>query len=201
MNKYLIYIPLLLLLSCEEKTEPQAIDFSNTEELQDRKKNRIKYSKTRSRDLVRHLYDQAVEKDPQLKLLENEIINFNAVNQDSLAQISEFIDYNNLYYASANNYAQQIKDSVKRKRILSFLSNSNSEYKNTISQHSEILNLIEILHRDLEDQNNIMKIVISETLMDSYQKNTPEIEPLESIHKKLIGLISKSEKYTKTNKK
>jgi hypothetical protein len=200
MSKYLIYISFVVLLSCDEKTEPQAIDFSNTEELQNQKTDRIKYSKIRSRDIVRHLYDQAVEKDPKLRLLENEIVNFNDIKQDSLAKIREFIDYNNLYYASANNYAQLIKDSVKRKRILSFLSNSNSEYKNMISQHSEIANLIEILHRELEDQSNIMKIVISEALMDSYQKNTPKVEPLESVLKKLQALISDSEKYTKTNK-
>jgi hypothetical protein len=36
--------------------------------------------------------------------------------------------------------------------------------------------------------------------MDSYQKNTPNVEPLESVLKKLKVLISDSEKYTKIDK-
>ncbi|MFT6338322.1 MAG: hypothetical protein ACJATI_005095 [Halioglobus sp.] len=200
MNKYLIYISLIALVSCESKTEPQAIDYSNTEELGGQTLELIKYSKTRSRDIVRHLYEQALEKDPKLKLLESEILDFNDIKEDSLAQFREFINYNNLYYASANNYAQQIKDSVKRKRVLSFLSNSKNEYKSTISKHTEVSKMIEVLEADLEDQSNIMRIVISETLIDSYQKNIPKIESIEYIDKALRVLIDESEKYTETNK-
>ena len=196
MNKYLFLVLFAILLSCNNTPAPQEVDFSNTEELQNPKRNSISYSKVRSRDIVGHLYKQAIEKDPKLMTLENEIFNMDEIKKDSLARYMEYVNYNDLYYSSAMRYAGAVQDTVKRKKILSMLNQSNIEYQKGITKQTDAVNSISKLEIDLADQRRIMMLVVSEVLMNSYQMEVPNIESLETINKKYKELINKTSSYT-----
>ncbi len=186
----------LLLISCFHENNKQEIEFSTTEELQFQKADVISYSIKRDRDIVDHLYQEALDKDANLKLLEKKIGNIDEDIADSLSNYNEYLNYNELYYTSAQNYIHQIGDSTKRAFIESYFTASNENFSNKISKFSNLPETTSALKRELKDQHVILKLIISEQLIKIYQENEPDLAPIKAVNNELLELINECKEYS-----
>jgi len=200
MNKSLIYIFLIILISCSHKTKQDEIDYGTTEELQQQNADVMSFKSNRGNNIVEHLYGEAIEKDPTLKSLENQMLKINNSIQDSLLEFNEYVEYNNLYYQSAQSYIHSLRDSLKRKKLLTYFNDSKEKLEIKIDEQGKVHGKISELNNDLRDQHTIMKLIVSEKLIDAYQNKEPKIETLQSIDEQLKNLISESKKYSTPKK-
>lgn len=200
MKRNLLYVILLILVSCNTVTKNEEVDFSTTEEFQQQKVDVISYKRKRGLDIVQHLYEQALEKDSNLNSLEKKILEINESVQDSLKEYTEYVDYNNLYYQSAYQHIQSIVDSTKRKYFLSYLNDSKKNFEIRITELNNLNKTKSELINELRDQQLIMKLIVSEKLINKYQENEPRKAPLKSIYQRIENLIKESEKYTNSKK-
>ena len=132
MTKNFIYLVLLTFISCYNKKAAEEVDFATTDEILQQNSDKISYKKPRDRDLVDHLYREALEQDINLMALEKRISNIKEAINDSLALYLEYVNYNNLYYDSAQRYIQTIKDSTDRKILKSYFEESKIKFENYI---------------------------------------------------------------------
>lgn len=69
-----------------------------------------------------------------------------------------------------------------------------------IADHRNLNNINSELLAELRDQHLIMKLIVSEKLINTYQNNEPSITPLKGINEQIESLIDQSEKYTDSEK-
>ena len=196
MYKLIFLAFLLVICSCNSPEQPYPINYSSS--TSDYQSNDIlSIRKSRDKDILHNLYKQAVKKDSQLQLLENELGKIEERSNDSLAVLWEFMDYNSLYYLSAERFAAGIIDSNLRSAVMAYLNKSDKKLQDKMAGHKLSATEIVALQTELDYQHMLMKIVITEELMQEYQKNEPAIEPLVNSKNELKQLIDKSKTYTK----
>lgn len=200
MTEKIVYALIVILISCNSKTETGEVDFSTSGELGSQKVDVLSYSGKRDHDIVKHLYEEALEQDSNLKSLDNKISEMNEVIQDSLEEFNEYVDYNQLYYQSAQNYIQSIKDTTKRNIISTYFSTSKEKFERRITEHKNLEKISAELEGELLDQHILMKLIISEKLINSYQNKEPVKTPIKSVNDEIRTLIDESKKYTNIKK-
>lgn len=199
MKIFSFLIVILACLSCQNPSDTAtAIDYSNVDEIKEQKINSdvLSFSKRSGDDIIQHLYKESLSKDPQLKQLDNQIARMQGMRNDSLSSINEYIDYNKLYYSSINKYVYSIKDSIKRNAIKSILSDSEDKSNMIISNYDSDRKRAIDLENTFNDQYFIMQLLISESLIQAYQKNEPDIRSIKNLNLRYQELIDQTEKYT-----
>jgi len=121
----------------------------------------------------------------------------NDAKRDSLHQFNEFTSYNDLYYVEADRYVSTIRDSTKRKAVRKILLDSKNKLNREMRMYDEKSEMSDALEEDLDDQYALMKLLITESLISSYQENKPNIESIEGLNAQYEAIISETEKYTK----
>lgn len=191
-----IFLALLLgFCSCQSPQEPKTINYASMSDYQNN--DILSIRKSRDRDSVKNLYEQAVKKDLQLQELERKISRIYESSKDSLEAYHDFLDYNSMYYISASNYAKEIKDSTMRRNVLKYLAESDRVFRSNTTNHRNLIIDIADLENELDDRHNLMKIIITEGFIQDYQKDSPNLETLENVKHELQDLISSSKTYTK----
>ncbi len=197
-----LFVYLSLIYSCktERKQEQDHTETTETPKaLQENKSSEYSLKKRRAdTDLVESLYNELVDKTPELHELESQIGRFDNQKEDSLQAFEEFASKNDEYYKSANTYTERIRDSLLKNRIRSILSGSEAQYANKISPTTTLIQQIELKELQLQDMHILLKLVRSLDIMEKYQKDKlPSSSPVRSLLREFEKIISKTDSLSK----
>lgn len=192
MLKKIAMFSLILLISCREnetihvsKEEPKAFEEKTIEIGRFRKGG----------DLVDDLYQELVEKSPELKALENELSEINP--RDTTAIFYNYDQKSDDYYNSVESHINGIRDSVMKQKMINLITKSNDKYT---SQKAELLSLIKTINlkrSEINDYHNVLKIVLTIPLIEQYQKqHLPNKSPFEKVIEKENQLLEKTKSIT-----
>ena len=188
MKKYLLSLlvtsSILMIVSCNgNKRENRNSEVENPEALQDDIK--LKSLSKRGGNLIDELYAELVEKTPELKKLETELETFQVTPSETQNVFYNYNGKSNQFYGNATGFANQIGDSLSKKRILALIKKSNEKYDSESKEINELVKQISNSQNSIQDNHNILKIVLTIPLIEKYQnENLPKKkEFLETIAK------------------
>jgi hypothetical protein len=177
--------------SCDNSPDREKSNTETPKALDDKSASYEIVSKRGNSDLIENLYDELVEKTPELKELESKIDNLNDSKSDSLDQFEKYDRKNNVYYNAAVNHIGQINDTVLRDQLKHLITSSETKYNLKISSHSNLLNLIEAKTLTLNDLHEVLKITRTLPLIEKYQNNNlPNTKALQGYLKQLDETLS-----------
>ncbi|WP_243346073.1 hypothetical protein [Parabacteroides sp. FAFU027] len=148
-------------------------------------------SKCRYDDMATSLYNEQVEKSPELKKLETKLEMLSTAKGDSTSAYNIYNRSNQSYYNSAKNHLNLIQDSLLRKKIESLINKSLSGYNTRISRHNALLKSIEAKESYLNDLHQILIITTTLPLIEKFQKdNQPSTQPIEGYSKQIDKVLN-----------
>ncbi|QSB25888.1 hypothetical protein [Flavobacterium sp. CLA17] len=146
-------------------------------------------------DLPEELYQELVSKNIELKKLETQLEDFNT--RDTLNIFYNYNGKSENYYTSAKSYANSIKDSILKNKVLDLLKNSDEKYNKKITELNQLVESIYQKQRDIRDYHSALKIVLTIPLIEKYQKdNLPKKSPFEKVIENQNLLLEKIKKNT-----
>jgi hypothetical protein len=179
----------ILFFSCNSVSEHESINHEEPKALEE-KSSYEEISKVRNDNLVESLYNELVEKTPELKQLESKIEVLEKSKNDSIILFTKYNQNNQSYYHSVNSNLVQIKDSLLRNKIKLLITNSLKKYNSQILKQEELLKLMDLKSVTLNDLHTILKITKSLSVIEKYQtENMPSAKSLERYLKELDGTI------------
>lgn len=164
-----LFVISMLMLSCGSGMDEResASKDSTFNALQDDKLD-IKSYRGKG-DLCEELYQELVEKRPELKQLEEDL---SALDQAAMKLKEMFNAYeakSNEYYLSSTHKAATISDSLLKTKILSLIETSQRKYANKTANLNALLKQISKNGARLEDQHAMLKIVLTLPFIEKYQ--------------------------------
>jgi len=192
MLKKIIFLSLIILTSCRDNET----NLRNAEEPKAFEEKSIDIGRFRKgNDLVEDLYQELVEKSPELTSLENELSQLNT--RDTVNVFYNYNQKSNDYYRDAKNQINSITDSVMKQKILNLITKSNDKY---VSQKADLKNLMNTINEKRNEINNYhsaLKIILTIPLIEQYQKqHLPDKSPYEKVIKKEDLLLEKIKNIT-----
>lgn len=192
MIKKIAFLSLILLISCQKNETVHR----NNEEPKAFEEKSIDLGRLKSgNDLIEDLFQELVDKSPELKSLENELKELKTGDKTDI-----FYNYNQKsedYYASANRHINIIRDSLMKQKILNLIRKSDEKYS---TQKSDLQNLVKTIDQkrtEIKDYHNVLKIVLTIPLIEEYQKqHLPNKAPFEKLIEKENQLIEKTKRNT-----
>lgn len=203
MKKYLLSLlvisSIFMIVSCNgNQRENRNSEVQNPEALQD--DIELKSLTKRGGNLIDELYSELVEKTPELKKLETELEMFQEIPSETQNVFNNYNGKSNQFYGNAKGFANQITDSLSKKRILALIKKSNDKYDSDFKEINELVKEISNSQNSIQDNHNILKIVLTIPLIEKYQKgNLPKKEQfLETLAKQKAlnkKIVEKTPKY------
>lgn len=137
------------------------------------------------------MYQELVAKSPELKALENELSELNP--RDTTDIFYNYDEKSNEYYRSADSYANVIRDSVMKQKILNLIKKSEEKY---VSQKTELEKLVSTIGKkrmEINNYHNALKIILTIPLIEQYQKeHLPNKSPFVKLIEKENQLLQKT---------
>jgi hypothetical protein len=195
MLKKITIFSLIILASCGRKETNNGNSKNEIPEaLQEGSIDLKRYAKWNN-NLTEELYQELVNKSPELKSLETEIEEFNPnETQDKFLKYNQKSDN---YYRSAENYAKAITDSVTKNKILDLIKKSGEKYSGKTIELNSLLKNIHEKQNSINDYHNILKIVLTIPIIEKYQnENLPTKSEFEKVIENENKLIEKTKKIT-----
>ena len=171
---------------------PKALEEKNLSEISE-------ISSKRGYDnLVDNIYEELVNKSPELKNIESEISRVHESTNDSLSLFHKYDGKNQQYYSSSNNHLSKISDSGVRQQIKILLDNSLKNYKTSTQRHNELIKTLDLKSATLNDIHILLKLYKTLPIIEDYQKKKlPGTTPIENLIDDYNKTIQKTESLTK----
>jgi len=148
-------------------------------------------------DIVSKLYDEALENNAKLHKLDDDINEMHHITNDSLKLYRKYASTNSNYWSTANNYIEQLSDSLLRISSKEFFKQFEIAYSHKILKHKAVLDTINKRSVLLNDKLIIMKLLISASMMENYQSNElPDIETMRRLVSEYDKLIKETTEFT-----
>jgi hypothetical protein len=184
ISTYLLsFLSLTIFFSCgdghsdhnasKKKETPAALQDSKSE---------ISYGRSKY-DLMEDLYEELVEKSPELKKLEEDLEAFKSKSDEITYKFNKYEDKSNSYYSSADYKITKIKDGLLRKKMAALISESKNKYSKNTAELKSLLKLISQNNTTLDDHHSVLKIIVTLPVIEKYQS---ESLPDKGEFKKLI---------------
>lgn len=188
---------IIIFTSCNEKPTAQTDSAEMPKALTD-KDNGIGYSLKKERyDLLEQLYDELLQKDTNLKKLEDQIVVVKSSKFDSLSKFQGFNGKNEAYFNSATFQANQITDSVLKKRIQQLIADKQAAYKKKMIQHLALVDTIHVNDKKIADLHRLLKITKTLPMIEQYQNKLPSTKSMESYIVEQNNVIEKQNRSIK----
>ncbi|MFB3387247.1 hypothetical protein [Flavobacterium sp. LAR06] len=192
MLKKIAFLSLILLISCREnetihvsKEEPKAFEEKTIEIGRFRKGG----------DLVDDLYQELVEKSPELKALENELSELNP--RDTTAIFYNYDQKSDDYYNSVESHINGIRDSVMKQKMINLITKSSDKYGSQKADLENLVNTINKKRSEITNYHTALKIILTIPLIEQYQKqHLPNKSPFEKVIEKENQLLEKTKSIT-----
>jgi uncharacterized protein YdiU (UPF0061 family) len=175
----------LTLASCNNTRTQDRPKQETPKALEDKTSSFGLVSKRGYDDLVESLYSELMNKNIDLKKLEDKIDELNKSKNDTTNLFDQYNEKNQSYFNAANGHIAEIKDSLLRDKMRNLISKNLTKYNSSIVRHNDLLKIIETKNLRIEDLHNILKIVKTLPLIEKYQHdNLPSINPFEGYIKR-----------------
>lgn len=167
---FLVFVA--MLVACNEKPKPAALQPETPKALSD-KEDVFEYgSKRGSYDIVENLYHELLQKDADLKRLEEKIDALYISEGDSVKNFNNFNQKNEAYFRAAQLQVDQIKDTVLKVQMNKLVAQNLADYKNVVAKHKALLDTIETQKINISDLHRLLKIVKTLPLIKAYQERS-----------------------------
>lgn len=153
-------------------------------------------SKRSGDDLAEALYQEAVEKSPELKSLEKDIKSVNEKNTDSLHDWYFFKGRNQSYYDAAERHVNSISDSTVKKLLLDKVKKSKEQFTILARPYQSLEDQLSAKQKQLNDLHEVLILQFSLKAMEEYQKNLAPRRPIENANKDLDQLLKRAHEIT-----
>jgi len=155
--------------------------------------NNISSLKRGYSDLITTLYNDILEKNKDLKALEDSVGKLKDATSEKTENINKFFENNQNYYNAAYARIEIIQDSVLREKIFEQLSKNENTFNSKTKKLTELLGDISQKQAELNDYYTSLKILITMKQNEDYQNNnlpdTNTISGLKSDYFKIIKII------------
>ncbi len=187
---YMAIFCLTLLYSCENRQKENKTEtrIETPKALQEDKLEIKSYS--RSGDLIDELYQELVDKNPELKKLEEDIEAIRLKSNEPIEKFNAYGARSNSYYSSANYKATAMSDSLLKNKIIAFISKSENNYIEKTTEINSLLKQVSENSSAINNHHTVLKIVLTLPLIEQYQKeNLPNTKEFKDIIKEQDKLI------------
>lgn len=192
MKKLLLLFVFTLFISCQKKET----NTKNNEEPKVLQEKSIDIGRfKRGGDLVDQLYEDLVNKSPELKNLEEDLQGLNS--RDTIEIFNNYDRKSDFYYRAAEGNAEGIRDSILKKKILNLISSSATKYD---TKKAEVQNLVSTINQkrtEITNYHTALKIILTLPLIEKYQNDhLPQKSPFEKVIEKENQLLEKVKQNT-----
>jgi hypothetical protein len=194
----LIVLILSVAVSCRNEDAPkdQAVVHETPQALKDDAVSEV-ISSRKYGDLVEQLYQEMVDKTPELASLEKD---YSAIPPQSMSLKEEYNKYNNKsenYYSTANAKTSAIADSVLREKVVSILEAHASQYALKNAELRSMMKQIDNQNVSLNDHHQVLKIFTTLAMMEDYQdQNKLDQGPFEKLMQAQQDLLKHTDALT-----
>jgi hypothetical protein len=203
MKKAFLLIPLIcsfLVHSCSDnKTKDHDTQIQDqTPEVLDNSKPEISsISKRYASDIVQDLFNEAISKDPKLKVLTEKMDEIGKIKNDSLKPLRDYFQNNDNYWESANRYIGQLSDSLLKNELKEIIKDLESDYRKSISNHNFVIKSLDDRTHALNDREILMKLLLTFPMITNYQKNElPDLNSLNNLMRMYDTIIKETDEYS-----
>jgi hypothetical protein len=127
-------------------------------------------TETRNENVLDLLYLDLKEQRPELKALEQQILEVDHAKEKALEDYTKYNSKNEHYYATANHHLATIKDSLLRNSIELLLNKSQYAYDQDNAAMALAAAQLENRSVSLHDHQEALKIILTMNLIEKYQK-------------------------------
>ncbi|MBF4463916.1 hypothetical protein [Flavobacterium sp. LC2016-12] len=192
MLKKIAMFSLILLISCRENETTQR----SNEEPKAFEETSIEIGRFRKGgDLVEDLYQELVDKSPELKALENELSELNP--RDTTNLFYTYDQKSDDYYNSVESHINGIRDSVMKQKMINLITKSQDKY---VTQKADIENLVNTINKkrsEITNYHTALKIILTIPLIEEYQKqHLPKKSPFEKVIERENQALEKTKSVT-----
>lgn len=181
MKLFSLLVCILMFISCNNTSNNESQN-NIPQALQDNTKPVFTIKSHSGReDLVDDLYNEMVDKDAELRKIDNLYKELRGQKKDSLEKFLSFDQKNHSYYQSAASYLKMIKDSILQKEIETILQNSKNRYQVKKGRLTALENVLDLAESSADDSHFAIKLLVTLRIMESYQENLPSSKPIESL--------------------
>ena len=206
MNKQILILLLaFLIFSCsnDRNSTPQQNNVDQTPEAlnEDKKLDIPSFSIRYDSDIIKKLFDEAVENNESLKSLTSNLAKAKEFKSDSLESYQTYKRNNLTYWNALTRYSNQISDSTLKNELIVIIESLKDKHSKRTAPLDELASRINSTEQALGDLEILMKIAVTEPMMGNYQRNEyPDIKTLEVVKEVLDGSITQIKPYTKIQK-
>lgn len=155
-------------------------------------------SKSYKDDIIEKLYSEALEKDPKLRELNEEISEISQIKTDSMRVFNKYVLNNDKYFYDIEKHLNKLSDSTLKIKSGEFFDLLEKKYKDQIKKHKNTIEILDDKAIILKNQSILMKLMVTAKMMQSYQENKlPDIKTLNRLVNKYDSLINDSDSYIK----
>ncbi len=199
-NVTLLLVLLIVLSSCFKKksrTEDTIVNNQTPDALAETKPYDIS-SKRYSKDIIAKLFDEAMQKDVELKVLNDKVELLYGWGTDSLQAYHKYSSTNSEYWSSANQYIHQISDSSLRKQYTELFASLKIQHSELTSENDTAVSILTKKKQVLNDYFILVKLMVTQQMISNYQKNElPDIKPIKGMIKEYDSIIEVSKSIIK----
>jgi hypothetical protein len=135
----------------------------------------------RDENLVEKLYQDLIQKRPELKQFELKMDSFSIQEPKTTHIFTEFNEKSERYYHAAENEGRGLQDTLLRKEVRLWLEKSRGSYKNQTAEWTSLLKALNDKDVRLSDYHHLLKIHLTLPLIEEYQKK--RLPPTEEVQK------------------
>ncbi len=177
LSSLLIFI---LLAACTNNTQQQNPPPEIPKALEE-KGSYLLITKRGGNNVLEDLYNELVEKTPELKNLENQIDHLNSSRIDFAEIFNNYNSKYTMYYSEANQAMGLVKDSAIKEKIKELIASSKKKYDAKVEEHTQLLDAIDAKFLSLNDLHTFLKIKRTMPIIEKYQSDhLPSIKPIDA---------------------
>jgi len=152
-------------------------------------------------DIITELYQETLEKNPELKALDERITELEKFKEDSLRKYQKYTQNNTSYWESAYRHISSIEDSILQKSTQEIFQLLDSNYQKSMVAHQQKIETIDQRTLKLNDQMILMKLAVTLSMMKKYQaQEKPSFEPLQNLIEEYDKVIKETQIFTNLKK-
>lgn len=197
---FLLTLSIILIVSCKLETEreTEVAEVKVTPEVLSEDGVYEGYSSKRlGYDMVESLFQEALQKNKDLTRLIDQIEAVRKQKTDSLKDYYKYINNNNKYWKSLEKQSSYLKDTLLRETVKKRIKRLKRYHDLRNYSLRKMDTLIQFKQDELDDLVVLMKIMVTETMMENYQENKfPDIDKLEQVKKAFENIIIKAKPFT-----
>lgn len=200
-KNFILFIFLLIVLSCSNKEtveeKPQGVQ--TPEVLNNESKFDLSsYGKRLGSDIIQQLFDEAIEKDTIIEAIYSRLADVREMRTDSQKAHEIYMRNNENYWNALKRYSLALQDSTMKIEVNKLIERLKKRQAERTSDLYKLMADIDSTEWHLNDLEILMKIVVTEPMMNNYQRNElPDLRPIEAFKSAMDSSVKEIKTYTK----